>query len=390
LLIKTNGKKIWEFVYPSPTTNKRRKISLGCYPDVTLAVAREIRAKYRSNIKQGKDPAEIRKQEKIEKSQIGLFKNVVDEWLDIKQKEVKNNFIKPKTYDRIVSLMNDVVHGIKGSKYPNGLGNIKIQNIKHSDISNIVEAKSRIAPVSAKRMLQYLNRLWLYAISKGYCKFNIISNIDKSSILTNTKIKHHPCIDEHILPELVNAIYDYRGHYSVKNALKLVLHLPLRAGNLVSIQWQYVDFKSKKLTIPRYEMKVSDDRLGDFILPLTDEVINILKDQYSFTSNRKYIFASDTAEHINQETTNRALQRMGFNDERRGRKQRTHGFRSLFRSMANTHLQEHNVSYEAREAVLDHSTGGNVERAYTHKSNYDMEIRKLLEWWSGFIVKQLY
>ncbi len=44
LLIKTNGVKLWEFVYTCPTKHKRRKSTFGNYPDVTLDEARQKRA----------------------------------------------------------------------------------------------------------------------------------------------------------------------------------------------------------------------------------------------------------------------------------------------------------------------------------------------------------
>ncbi len=381
LLVKANGSKYWEFVYTSPTKHKRRKKSFGCYPFVTLTEARAKRDKYLSNIKKGIDPIDLEREKKSkEKNQKkGLFENVVNEWLMMKKKEVLSGFIKPKTYQRIESfLLKDTVVYFK---------NKNIRDIKHYDISKIIEIKNQKAPVSAKRLLQYLNKLWLYAISKGYADNNIILNIDKSAHITRTKVKHYACITNiAILRELVNAIYNYSGHYSTRNALKFVLHIPLRAKNLVTLKWKYIDFEKRLLTIPRDEMKVSDDNLKDFTMPLSDEVIKILKEQYLYVSNSEYVFATDRGGHLNIESTNRALQRMGFNDEKRHKKQRTHSFRATFRSLANTYQSQHNVSYEAKERALDHSIGSDVERSYTHSSDYTKELKILMGWWSGFIV----
>lgn len=41
LLVKSNGKKIWEFVYTSPETKQRKKTQLGHYPLLTLLEARK-------------------------------------------------------------------------------------------------------------------------------------------------------------------------------------------------------------------------------------------------------------------------------------------------------------------------------------------------------------
>jgi integrase len=154
------------------------------------------------------------------------------------------------------------------------------------------------------------------------------------------------------------------------------------------LKWEYIDFDKRTLTIPRAEMKMKDSKF-DFVLPLTDEVINILQEQKQFTSNKRYIFVSDYGVHLNHETPNRVLQRMGFNDEKRGRKQRLHSFRGTFRSLADTYRKQNNASFEAKEAVLDHVIGNETSRAYTDLADYLEQTRELLEWWSEFIVEMI-
>ena len=123
----------------------------------------------------------------------------------------------------------------------------------------------------------------------------------------------------------------------------------------------------------------------DFLLPLSDEAIAILKEQYLFTSHKEYVFVADNGEHIDEVTPSRALQRMGFNNEDLGNKQRLHSFRSTFRSLVDTHQMAHRCSYEAKEKVLDHVVGSGVERAYTQKAIYTEEMRLLLNWWSKYV-----
>lgn len=379
LLIKPNKTKIWEFIYTQPNTKRRRKTTFGNYPDVTLALAREKREKYRNLIFKEIDPIDYYREIKNKENNNteGLFENVVKDWLKGRKKELVK-----RSYQRIESLLlNDVVIYLK---------DINIKDIKHSKISEIIQIKNEKAPESAKRLLQYLYRIWKYAITKGYVEFNIIANIDASSIITKKQVIHYAkIVNLTILEELVNAIYNYTGHYSVKNALKLVLHLPLRASNLIALRWDYIDFDNKLLTIPRSEMKMKDSELDDFIMPLTDEIINILKEQLVYTANRKYIFISDNGKHINAETPNRALQRLGFNDEKRGRKQRLHSFRGTFRSLADTYQLQHNATFETKEIALDHQVGNAVSQAYNDKANYQEQLKLLMNWWSNFIVKMV-
>jgi len=58
LLIKSSGSKIWQFRYIRPVTKKRAKKSIGPYPSVTLADARNYRAESRSLLAKQIDPQE--------------------------------------------------------------------------------------------------------------------------------------------------------------------------------------------------------------------------------------------------------------------------------------------------------------------------------------------
>ncbi len=56
LLVKTSGKKLWRFRYQRPNSSSRTNLSLGSYPALTLAVARQMRDQYLSLLAQGIDP----------------------------------------------------------------------------------------------------------------------------------------------------------------------------------------------------------------------------------------------------------------------------------------------------------------------------------------------
>ncbi len=62
LLIKLDGRKIWEIRYT--INGKAKKTTLGTYPTVTLAKARAIRDEYRSKSFDGIDPIDERKKVK--------------------------------------------------------------------------------------------------------------------------------------------------------------------------------------------------------------------------------------------------------------------------------------------------------------------------------------
>ncbi|KGP23243.1 hypothetical protein NY68_17850 [Xanthomonas citri pv. fuscans] len=64
LLLRPDGAKWWRWDYRRPVTSKRNTLSLGTYPDVSLATARERHAAARKLLAEGIDPGEQRKAEK--------------------------------------------------------------------------------------------------------------------------------------------------------------------------------------------------------------------------------------------------------------------------------------------------------------------------------------
>ncbi len=374
LLILTD-KKVWEFIYESPTEHKRRKTTFGTYPQTSLLEAREQRETYLKMIRKGIDPIDQKRTQKIEDQKVheSNFQNVVNGWLQAQEYRLGK-----ETFKRKQALFENFVMPVFQRR--------NIADITHKEVAILLEVKAQQHPETARRMYQYLDDLWRYACSREYCEVNVIANIHKRSTLPTPKVKHYPIITEpKPLKELINAIYRYSGHVSIKNALKFVLHVPLRASNLVTLKWAYIDFENRSLTIPRAEMKSKNADPRDFTLPLTQEVIAILKEQYLFTSHLEYVFHLNGS-HINKESPTMALKRLGFNDEVNGRKQTVHSFRGTFRSLADTHQREHNCSYEAKEKALDHAVGGKTERAYNHKADHFQEITILLNWWSGYVL----
>lgn len=375
LKITPTNSKIWEFRYTF--NGKSRKTTFKTYPTVTLKEARTKRQEYQKLLNQDIDPIDNTKQIKEESilDINGMFLNVATEWLNKEAERTKENTHKNK----LRAFEKDIFPFLK---------NKHIKEIAIKDIVNIIEKKQLQAHEVATNIFTYLDNLFRYAVLKDYCERNILADIKRSDIIRAKPVKHYSKItDPYILKELIEGIYNYNGGYSLRNALKLVLHLPLRADNLCSLKWEYINFDKKLLTIPRELMKVKDLNFDDFKMPLTDEVINILKEQQLFTAHQEWIFlGTNNRDPINNESPNRALQRMGFNDDKKGKKIRLHGFRGTFRSMIETLDIENKFSFEVKERALDHQENSKVVRAYAHKSDYIKQLISLMNFWSDYII----
>ncbi|MFY9079697.1 integrase arm-type DNA-binding domain-containing protein [Aliarcobacter cryaerophilus] len=375
LKVTPNGNKIWEFYYTY--NGKRRETTFKSYPIVSLENARSKRDEFLDLLAKNIDPIEKNKEIKLDKiiDTQGMFLNVSIEWLEREKQRLAQS-----TYIGKVNVFENDINPLLKNKH--------IKDIEIKDIIRILELKQLQAREVASKIFNYLDNLFRYAVLKGYCERNILTDIRKSDIVKPKKVRHFPKItDEKILKELIISIYTYKGSLSLRNVMKLVLHIPLRAENLCNLKWNYINFDEQSLTIPRNEMKVKNDNLDDFKIPLTNEVINILNEQKLFTGHQEYIFLGrDNRSPINKESPNKALKILGFNDEEKGRKIRLHGFRGTFRSLIDTLDTDNKFSFELKERILDHHETNDTVRAYNHKANYYEQFKPLMNFWSDYIL----
>ncbi len=378
LQVKPNGTKVW--VYRFMINSKSKETTFKSYPTVTLKEARVKRDKYKKLLNDNINPIEHYRNEKDKKKveDDNSFEKVLYQWLDNEElKSKKEHSRKKRLFEKDV---------LPHFRYKT------ISTITIQDLVRVLESKDKTAPNIASKMYGYLKNLFGYAVLHGYCERNLLVDINKSQVLKKREVKHMSQItDKKVLKELVNSIYNYQGSFSVRNCLKLVLHIPLRADNLCTLRWSEIDFDNKLLTIPREQMKFKNINIEDFKMPLSDEVITILKEQQEeqslYTNELDYVFIGiDNKKHIHRESPNNALQVMSFNDDKKGRKIRLHGFRGTFRSMIDTLDKKGKFTFEAKERVLDHHDKKVSTRAYTHKGDFEEQIKELMYYWSEFIL----
>ena len=165
MLIKPNGAKWWRLDYT--IEGKRKTISLGVYPDVSLSLAREKRQDYRQQIAQGIDPSQQRKnnnvakKEQLEREQcieLGIavpnsFEALAREWLD--QKYSKET--TPATLQKTTRQLELHAFPIIGAK--------PIKDLKSSDILVMLKPLAGDNKVeTAHRIRTLCNSIFNYAI----------------------------------------------------------------------------------------------------------------------------------------------------------------------------------------------------------------------------------
>ncbi len=367
LLITKNGSKGWRFNYISPIDGKRKLISFGIYPDVTLLKARELRNDARQKIADGIDPSINRKETKEAVKRQGLtFEAVALEFIDKKIKEGKSD----KYLTSIRSKLAMYIYPLIGKKQMTG--------IKRSDVMEALKIADRKSPHSAKSALQYTKAIFTYAENMGYVEFSVIGSVVAKNVLTKTERKNFKHItDPKRFGELLKAIDDYNGEFVTRQLLRFMPLVMTRPTEARLAKWSEIDFEKEVWAIPAERMKMRNDH----IVPLSWQAIAILKELLPFTGHRELVFASayGGAKIMSENTVNNALRKLGFGDEQTG-----HGFRHSASTMLHEHISEHGAHSLVIEACLAHKDTNEIRAVY-NKAEYLAERRRLMQWWSDFL-----
>ncbi|WP_044417608.1 tyrosine-type recombinase/integrase [Halarcobacter anaerophilus] len=372
LIIKSNGTKFFRFDFKFE--NKRKSMSFGVYPEVTLSEARILRDKTKELLKQNINPILEKNISSIDNS--NTFKNISEKWLS----KMKKEWID-KTYVKVENV-------IRNHAYPY-IGNKLIEDITRTDILNIIDRmNTKGLHGSAEKMMSNFNRIYKYAVTYNYVEHNIIADIDKKNVIISTSNNHMSAIiKEDEIKELLEDISNFENLYKASIttivALKLAPYVALRPYNLRTLEWSEVDFEKKVIDIPSEKMKTKKD----FILPLSKQAIEILKMIEPFSAHKsKYVFPSPVSnlKCLSDATLGHALKKLGYQN-----RHTTHGFRSTFSTIAHEKMKEHGFNSDIIESCLAHEEKNKIKAAYNRasKMKYFEEKKELMQWWANWLDK---
>ena len=361
LEISPTGGKWWRFKYR--LAGKEKRISLGVYPDVPLAAAREKREEARRQVAAGIDPGEQRKAAKVAlvEGTENTFETIAREWFEM--------FAKPWA----PSHASKIIRRLELNVFP-WIGARPIKAITAPELLGVLrKIESRGANETAHRVLQVCGRVFRFAVATGRAERD--PSRDLSGALPPTQEKHLASItDPQEVGALLRAIDGYQGAWITRCALRLAPLVFVRPGELRQAQWAEFDFENSEWRIPATRMKMREQH----IVPLSTQAIAVLRDLQPLTGRFAFAFPSVRSRFrpMSENTVNAALRRMGYT----GEDMTGHGFRS----MASTLLNEQGWNRDAIERQLAHGERNAVRAAYNYAEHLP-ERRRMMQAWSDYM-----
>ena len=333
-------------------------MGLGAFPAVTLAEARrnaeDARAKVRDNV----DPIKDRTRLKREAARnLHIFKDIANDAFESRKAELKGDGVAGRWFSPLE------LHVLPK------LGKVPVSDLDQIDIRDV------LAPIwhsKAETARKALNRIGICL--KHAAALGLIVDLqapDKARALLG-KPRHKP---EHI-PSLpwqdVPTFYGSLDEGSIAHlALRFLILTGMRSG---PVRYLHEDqMVGQVWTVPAEQMKGLKDATQDFRVPLSPEALSIVEDARKF-SRDGYLFPSVRKGVISDATMARLM-------ERREMEARPHGFRTSLRIWLS---ETTNAPYEVAEAMLSHSVGNKVAKAY-NRTDFLEQRAVLLTRWAQFV-----
>ncbi|HAU2169462.1 TPA: tyrosine-type recombinase/integrase [Legionella pneumophila] len=362
IFVYPTGTKTW--VYRYKIDGKKDHVTIGNYPSISLADAKQKFMDLRKIRKGGTNPKQIILTP-IEES--FTVSDLVTNWFD--------NYIK-----RHRKCPEQIEQIIKADIIPM-LGSIEVEELKTKDITRSLDTiVNRGSPVHANKVLSALKQAFNYAVSRGELSVNHAANIRSRDIGGIEKPR-----ERFLTLEEIKQLWQFlsNGKHSVSlqitNAIKILLLTGVRTGELRVAKWNEVDFENSLWTIPAANTKTGITMR----VHLTSMVKSLFKELYNCSMGEYVISGADGQSPLSDRALPKAVIRL---QERIGIDKWTpHDLRRTFATQLGESL---NIDPVVIEKCLGHKMP-KIMATY-NKNEMLPQRRDALEKWSGYIMDLIY
>jgi len=334
--------------------------------DVTPAQARELAARARQVVRDGGDPIEARKAERLQKkfdaAKAMTFRQCAEAYIGAKQTEWGN----PKHAKQWPATLSTYVYPI--------FGDLPVQAV---DVGLVLKALEPIwtdKRETASRVRGRIESVLDWATARGYragenparWRGHLESLLAKRSKVQ--QVEHHAALP---YPEVGAFITELRAQEGIAaRALEFTILTASRTGEVIRATWSELDLEARLWTIPGERMKAGKEHR----VPLSEAAVAILVALREVRQSN-FVFPG---QHVGRPLSNTAMLKLL---KRMGRPDLTvHGFRAAFTDWA---AERTNFPDEVRQMALAHTVSDKVEAAY-RRGDLFQKRRQLADAWARY------
>ena len=374
LQVVESGARSW--VLRTMVGSLRRKMGLGGYPDVPLAIAKDKARQAKLHIYGGADPIdqrmERRKALSASRSKDVTFKKCAEHYIAAHSPTWKNS----KHAAQWTSTLETYAYPVIGDLWVRDVGLAHIMQI----LEPIWLTKTETAKRLRGRIESVLDSATTKELRTGTNPARWRGNL--STVLAQPgkvkKTQHFKALKAEEMGTFMNRLRKQEGVSA--RALEYLILTNVRSHNVRHGTKAEVDYQSKTWAIPGEDDEDTGQRMKSGVahrVPLSTQAIKVLKSMPDiagpkdapdllFRSPRKGVQLSDMA-------MNKLLRDMGVAAV-------PHGFRSTFRNWA---MDYTNFQGEIAEKAMAHAVGDKTEQAYLRSDAFNKR-RRMMQAWADF------
>lgn len=345
------------FVFRFTIGGSKQELSLGVYPEVALATAREKYQAAYTKLKNGIDP-----RAKEPAKELMTFKHFSDKYLE-EYSKAHHSASWQKTVK--LSLENDVL------PY---WGDKDIKDIKRTDGILLLERVAKRSPGQAANVHKAARGVLDYALQRSHLEYNVLVGLSKPVPALRPKSR------DRILTEAeIKRVWDALDDSSIGRALKLVLVTAQRPGEVAGLHTQeFQAGEGKPLcktcrgcknywTIPQAR---AEKGKGDHLVYLTSTAVELTRGIEDADGPVFDVQRNSLSQYISRNKKYFGLPRWTPHDLRR---------------TARTHMARIGILDEHAEAVIAHCKQG-IKKVY-NKYEYQEEKKTALIKWEAELLR---
>lgn len=360
------GTATWTLRYRS--NGKRRELTLGNYPDISLSDARKQAGKHRAAVDGGADPAKEKATRKREKA--------APEWTiatlaaDYQAKQLSpGTFAKGTIYYRVADLKRVIIPK---------LGKQPVDSITGKDIVQMLRDSNESWTIS-KRVLTTASKLFEHAAGLHIIHINPCTGVSLTSLFgPRPPVKKRvmlPTDDLRTLLATVDTLNTLNGL-----ALRILLATCVRTNELVTATWANIDLDKGNWFVPD---ELTKTRTG-FLVPLTPPVVEWFRKLKEFSGDSPFVLPARISRNLGQTIDPRTLWAAITRAFDTGRLTVTKFTPHDMRSTAKGHMRNLGISADDTERALSHVIKG-VAGIYDVREELP-EKRHALTVWANFLL----
>lgn len=350
---------------------KEHWLTLGNYPDMSLALARIEARQARVLLDRQQNPLSVRRAAMEDERQKGSFKALCEDWYraEVQARGLKHPGVPKRYLDKYL--------------VPK-LGRLAARDITPADVARVLDNLKGRAPTAANDLLRFTRRIFAFGVRRRIVRSNPAADFSPRLDAGGTERPRSRALGADELTGLFEKMRE-TANFGEDNllAIKLLLALCVRKGELLGARWTEFDLDGKTTAGAVWHLPATRTKTGEGLdIPLAPAVVEWLRALNGLASGSEFVFPRrrrdprERVPHMGIDTLNVALGRVA------------HGLPHFtlhdLRRTARTHLAALGVRREVAERCLGHKLRG-VEGTYD-RHDYFRERRAALAQWTQLLL----